>query len=362
MDLSERIKQKAVELGFDLVGLAPATRAPTAGHFESWLRARYQADMRWLENVDRRSDPNQVLPGAQSIVVVGISYYTADPPAALWEDPLRGRIARYAWGPDYHAVLEPKLKQLADFLEAEGEGTPATRYYVDTGPVLERSFAALAGIGFVGKNTMIISPGLGSYIFLGVILTTAELDYGSVNTDNPGSLGFTNEAGHAKTATCGECTRCLETCPTHAFPAAYVLNSHLCISYLTIELKGSIPLELRGLMGNWIFGCDDCQSCCPWVHRYARPTAAPFLRFDPDTAAPSLVELMALDDAGFRDRFKGTPIQRTKRRGLLRNAAVALGNGGQPGALPALEKAALDPEPLIREHAEWAIQRIRERG
>ena len=172
-------------------------------------------------------------------------------------------------------------------------------------------------------------------------------------------MPFRDEQGHEKEGTCGECRRCLDLCPTHAFPTAYILNSRLCISYLTIELKHSIPLELRPLMGNRIFGCDDCQTVCPWVQRYSKPSTSPFLKYDPDWAAPELINLMRLDEEQFVRRFKGTPVRRAKRRGLLRNVAVALGNWGDKEALPALQKALEDPEPLIREHADWAVKRIR---
>lgn len=359
MSLTKRIKEKACDLGFDLIGVAPAGPARHAAAYRRWLASGYAAGMQWLaRDSERREDLRRVLPGARSVVVVGLSYFVLDPPEELWHDPARGRIARYAWGLDYHEVMLPRLQQLAGFIQQEAGGA-GTRAYVDTGPVLERDHAARAGLGFIGKNSLLIHPGLGSYLFLGEILVDAELDYDEPSPDG-GATCRVGPPGRSKVSgTCGSCTRCLDVCPTHALPAPYVLDSNRCISYLTIELKGSIPLELRPLLGNWVFGCDECQSICPWVRRYARPTRQNFLRYDPELVAPSLIDLMSLDEAGFRARFRGTPISRAKRRGLLRNVAVALGNWGSPAALPVLERALQDPEPLIREHAAWAVERIR---
>ncbi|MEW5957359.1 MAG: tRNA epoxyqueuosine(34) reductase QueG, partial [Chloroflexota bacterium] len=272
-----------------------------------------------------------------------------------WRSPARGRIARYAWGLDYHDVMLPRLRTLGDFIKKETGRDLKQRAYVDTGPVLERDFAAQAGLGFLGKNTLLISPRFGSYLFLGEILVDIDLEYDEPASDGGGPPGESKRRG-----TCGRCTRCLTICPTHAFPAPYILDSNRCISYLTIELKGAIPVELRPRLGNWIFGCDECQEICPWVRRYSQPTPKPFLSYEPDRIAPRLVELLALDDRGFQARFKGTPLRRTKRRGLLRNVAVALGNWGSPEALPVLAQALHDPEPLIREHAAWAISQIKQ--
>jgi epoxyqueuosine reductase len=370
MSLTRRIKHKAYEQGFDLIGVAPAARAAGADAYASWVDAGYAATMGYMaRDVARRQDPRRVLPGARSVVVVGLSYFVADPPADVWNDPSRGRIARYAWGLDYHDVMTPRLHELADFIAAETRREVDRRVYVDTGPVLERSFAAQAGLGFIGKNTCLINPAMGSYLFLGEILVGVDLEY-----DEPaGDAGATIPVASARQprggpgpgaaragrlATCGACTRCLQACPTGALRAPYVLDSNLCISYLTIELKGAIPAELRPLMGNWIFGCDECQSICPWPRRFARRTRADFLAFDPHQAAPRLLDLMELDDDAFRARFRRTPLWRPKRRGLLRNAAVALGNWGDPRAVPALRHAMEDREPLIREHAAWALARI----
>jgi epoxyqueuosine reductase len=350
MTLTYRIKERAYDLGFDLIGLAPAARAPHAAAFERWLAQNYHAGMAWLaRDPHRRADPRLVVPGAQAVIVVGMSYFMLNPPPELWHNPARGRIARYAWGRDYHDVLLPRLRELEVFIQKESGRAVTSRAYVDTGPVLERDFAARAGLGFIGKNTVLISPRWGSYLFLAEILVNLDLEY-----DDPPPPGESTKAG-----TCGQCTRCLAVCPTHAFPAPYILDSNRCISYLTIEHKGDIPVDLRPLLGNWVFGCDACQEICPWVRRYAHPPNAPFLEFNPDWAIPKLVDLLVLDEAAFRARFNGTPVARAKRRGLLRNVAVALGNWGSPAALPTLEQALQDPEPLIANHAAWAIAQIK---
>jgi epoxyqueuosine reductase len=361
MSLTERIKEKAYNLGFDLIGIAPADRAPHADAYRRWLDQGYAANMHWLgRNPERREDPRNVIPGAQSVVVVGLSYFLLDPPAELWDDPSRGRIARYAWGLDYHDVMLPRLRTLGEFVDKEAGHKLSQRSYVDTGPVLERDFAAQAGLGFIGKNTLLINPRMGSYLFLGEILLDLELDYDPPSPDGGASCRIPGDS--KQIGTCGNCTRCLEVCPTHAFPAPYILDSNRCISYLTIELKETIPAEFRPLLGNWIFGCDECQEICPWVRRYSQPTQETFLQYNPENAAPKLLDLIKLDDDAFRARFKGSPIKRTKRRGLLRNVAIALGNWGSPEALPVLESITTsDPEPLIREHAMWAISQIKQK-
>ncbi len=381
MNRTERIREKAYELGFDLIGVAPASRAPHADAYASWVDAGYAAAMGYMtRDVARRQDPRHLLPSARSVVVVGLSYFVANPPPDLWDDPSRGRIARYAWGRDYHDVMTPRLRELADFIARQARREVQYRVCVDTGPLLERDMAAQAGLGFIGKNTCLISPGLGSYLFLGEVLVDLELDFDPVallcsphyppslppsspnfgrgRGDGGDSEGRLSTPESHPVGTCGQCTRCLDTCPTHAFPAPYILDSNRCISYLTIELKGSIPLDLRPRMGNWIFGCDECQAICPWPRRFARPTQERFLRFDPELVAPRLLDLIMLSDDGFRARFKGSPILRAKRRGLLRNVAVALGNWGDAQAVPALRRALNDADPLIREHAAWALARM----
>ncbi len=344
MQRAEKIKAEALRLGFDFAGITHAQNPARAASYRDWLRCGFHGEMAWLEkNVERRVSPTLVLPGAQSVVSVGLSYFTADPPPDRWDHPLHGRIARYAWGKDYHDVMAPMLKELAQFIEAEVGGKAVMRSYVDTGPVLEKEIAARAGQGFVGKNTLLINERFGSYVFVGEILCAADLEADPLPSDQ---------------GTCGSCRRCQDICPTHAFPAPYILDGRKCISYLTIELKAAIPMGLRPLMKNWIYGCDECQSVCPWVRQYSRAGRQRFLKMDPDFVAPRLADVMALSDAEFRERYRGTPIVRTKRRGLLRNAAVALGNSGLDEAREPLERAIEDPEPLIREHAAWALGRL----
>jgi epoxyqueuosine reductase len=368
MNLTERIKSRANELGFDLVGIVLADVAPHATAYADWVAAGLLGEMAYMaRDLERRSDLRRVLPNAQSAIVVGLSYYTIDLPDDIKHDPSRGLIARYAWGVDYHDVMMPRLEELAKFVREESRrtGIPMpveTKVYVDTGPVLERDWAQLAGLGFIGKNTCLINPRMGSWLFLGVVITDATL------TPNPSPLrpAIPPLRGHGKGEgrrvapgegiTCGTCTRCLTTCPTNAFPRPYVLDARKCISYLTIELKGSIPMELRPLLGNHIFGCDICQDVCPWPTRFATPTKErSFYPIDVDRAAPKLVELAQLTEEDFKQRFAGAPLLRSKRRGLLRNVAVALGNWGSAEAREALKLLARDPDPIISEHAQWGL-------
>lgn len=346
MSLSEQIRARARDLGLDLVGIASARPVPYFDAYRVWLACGYHGEMEYMaraDRVERRADPAKILPGARTIVCVGLNYYPGDLPAAVKADPARGLIAHYAWGVDYHELMTPRLKELAAFIQAEA-GEAASRVYVDTGPILERAYAAIAGLGFIGKNTCLIHPQFGSWLFLGEIL----LDVSVGRDDIPSS-----ESGGG----CGTCTRCLEACPTGALVAPYVLDARRCISYLTIELKGAIPPDLRPLLGNRIYGCDVCQEVCPW-QRFARPTQEHALRGKLDHAAPPLLDLITLDEEGFRRRYEGSPIARIGRSRLLRNVVVALGNWGDERALPALEKSLTDVDPLVREHAAWALERI----
>ena len=323
-------------------------------------------------NASKRVDPQLVLSGAKSIIVLAASYadqwqmadgkWQSSPERAVvgrwkmengkWKTPNPadfpdstadsskfGIIARYARFKDYHDVLGAKLKELMDFVNEQALEVRSL-WYVDTGPLLERDFAERAGIGFIGKHTNVISRKLGNWIFLAEIITTLEL-----------------EPDVSEKNRCGSCTRCLEACPTQAITGAFQLDARRCISYLTIELKGSIPIEFRRAIGNRIYGCDDCLAVCPW-NRFAREGRLMKANARSDLAQPDLIELLSLDDAAFKHRFAGTPILRTKRRGLLRNVCVALGNSGDKSALPALSRATSDPEPLVAEHARWAIEEI----
>ena len=349
--LKANIIARALELGFDLIGFAPilgekedaVLRYPA---FLKWLAQGYHAEMGYLaRDPSKRGNPRLVLPQAQTAIVVGVSYDTLAVPMTILTDPSRGRIARYAWGADYHDVITPRLRILGEFVGRE------SRAYVDTGPVLERAWAEQAGLGFVGKNTCLIHRTRGSYFFLGVIFV-GEAIY------DP--LPLTIPKSQKALCGCGGCTRCLTSCPTQAFVSPYVLNANRCISYLTIELKGTIPHEMRPLMGNWLFGCDVCQDICPYVRRYSTPSAEKsFYPVDVDRAAPKLLDILSWDRPTFNARFKNTPLLRAKRRGILRNACVAAGNWGHPAALPALMQLLNDDEVLIHEHAQWAIERIK---
>jgi epoxyqueuosine reductase len=343
----------------------------TTGHYRAWLAAGYHGEMGYLARPDavaKRDALDRVLSGVRCVLTVGINYHTMRLPPKLRDDPSRGIIASYAWGEDYHNVLVPRLRQLAEFVESKLGEPVVSRAYVDTGPVLERELAARAGLGFVGKNTNLIDPRLGSWLFLGELLLAVDIGppgavravlARDVHNDSSHGLAQLLERG-----TCGRCTRCLDACPTEAFVAPYLLDARRCISYLTIELKGPIPRHLRPLMGNRIFGCDICQEVCPWNRRFAQPTAEPAFQPRQGSIAPPLLELIGLDKAcrgtahDFGQRFRNSPVERAKRRGLLRNAAVALGNWGDPTAVPALARALHDPEPLIRGHAAWALGRI----
>ena len=341
-----RIRARALELGFDDCRITDAAAPETGALFQEALAEGRHGEMQWLaRNAEKRLRPELVLPGAKSIVLVAASYGLSSEPESTEESaPVpRGTVARYACREDYHEQMGGRLRELARFLEeVGGEGTRAL-WYVDTGPVLERDLARRAGLGFVGKHTNLVSRSLGNWILLGAILTTVPL-----RPDPP------------EPNRCGTCTRCIEACPTAAFLRPFVLDARRCISYLTIELKGSIPVELRPLIGDRIFGCDDCLAACPW-NRFARESALLKAGLRPGWRRPDLLAWLALDDAGFRELFAGTPILRSKRRGLLRNVCVALGNVGDESALPALTRAAADPEPLVAEHAQWAIARIRQR-
>lgn len=337
------IVARAQELGFDVVGMGDAGPPATAAHLQVWLDNGFQGEMAYLARPDavaKRKDLSQVQAGVRSVVTVGVNYHTRPLPPGLRDDPSRGVVASYAWGHDYHDLLLPRLRDLGSFIEASVGGSVSYRAYVDTGPVLERDLAARSGLGFIGRNTNLIHPRLGSWLFLGELLLTAELP-----APPPGP-----DAG-----TCGRCTRCLAACPTQAFVQPYVLDARRCISYLTIELRGAIPRDLRSRIGNRIFGCDICQEVCPWNRRYARPTTEPAFQPGPERMAPRLLDLVALDGEGFQQRFRRSPILRARWQGLQRNVLVALGNWGDAAAIPALVSALHRPEPLLRGHAAWAL-------
>jgi len=351
----------ARDIGFDNCRVAECASPSHAAEFRGWLEDGAAGEMSYMtRGEERRCDPHQILPDARSIVVFAVNYWQgthrqsgkgavsaspAHPPdAGLPQNALKGRatgrIARYAWGEDYHAVIDDKLKKIDQFLSGFGGVQKA---YVDTGPVLERDHAADAGIGWHGKSTMLVDPALGTWFFLAEVLTTLELP-----PDAP------------QPPRCGKCSRCITACPTGAITAPHRLDARRCISYLTIEHKTAIPLEFRSLIGDRIFGCDDCLEACPW-NRFAKISRESAFSAREGTVATPLRDYLQLDDHAFRLLFRNSPIKRIKRRGFLRNVCVALGNVGTFSDVPALQQAAADPEPLIAEHAAWAIDRIRGR-
>ena len=338
--MKERIRQRALDLGFDACHFTSAAAPESAPQLNDWLARGAHGEMAWLErNAAKRRDPQLVMHGARSLVTLATSYYHPDSEANK-PSIKSGNIARYARHADYHDVLLDPLKSLSLFVSEIGGANTRSLWYVDTGPILERDLAQRGGIGFIGKHTNVISRRFGNWILLAEILTTLELVPDAPEKNR-----------------CGTCSRCLAACPTQAITAPFQLDARLCISYLTIELKGPIPEPLRPAIGHRIFGCDDCLAACPW-NRFACEGRLMREHVRTDLTTPDLLGLLGLDDARFMRRFAGTPILRAKRRGLLRNVCVALGNVAGAEALPTLENATSDPEPLIAEHAQWAIQQI----
>lgn len=345
--LAADLKAYARTTGFHLVGIAsPAPFERAELELVRWLREGHQGDMAWLNEARARLScrPDELLPGARSLVVVGVSYRTVEPDA---DSPSsvgpRGRIARYAWGSDYHDTLKERLDLLAEYLSQRGGRSARTRVFVDSGPLVERDAAVRAGLGFRGKNTNLLTP-IGSFVFLGALLTDVELQL-----DEPVQKD------------CGSCRLCIDACPTDALAAPYHLAAERCIAYLTIEHRGPIAADLQPLMGDWVFGCDVCQDVCPY-NRSTRGRPVGWPEFAPRPAVgtrPDLPALLALDDDAFRQAFKKSPVKRAKRRGLARNAAVALANSGAPGTITELQRAAReDPEPLVRQAAEDGVRRL----
>lgn len=302
--LTQHIKQKALELGFAKVGIARAERLTEEGRrLREWLNRGYHGTMEWMErNVEKRVDPRAILPGAKSVICVAMNYYVPQNQPA---DPAMGKISRYAWGDDYHIVVSERLSRLLDFIKEEAP-TATGKMYVDTGPVMDKAWAVRAGIGWLGKHTNVITRELGSWIFLGEIIVDLELEYDEPIADF-----------------CGSCTACIEACPTGAIVQPYVLDATKCISYLTIEHKGEIPADLQAKLEGWIFGCDICQDVCPW-NRFQQPTTEK--RFEPrgEIRASYLEDLARLSEDEFRNRFRKSPIKRTKLAGLVRNVKAVL--------------------------------------
>ncbi len=356
-ELKERIIREATSsrLGFILAGVTTPDPPPHLSAFENWLSQERHASMDYLaddRSRTRRADPRLILPECKSILVLALPYSAP----SLIQAPLpklgegreawvRGNIAAYAWGTDYHIVIPEKLRALVKFIEQQVGHPVPNRGYTDTGPILERDLAQRAGLGWVGKNTCLINPKLGSYFLLAEILLGIELE-----PDPP----FTTDQ-------CGICRRCIEACPTECILEDRTLDAGRCISYLTIELKEDIPVELRSSIGNWVFGCDVCQMVCPW-NRFAAPDGDSSLKAREGVPHPQLIQELGLTPEKFNEKFKDSPIQRAKRRGYLRNVAVALGNSARTEAIPALKKTLEDKEPMVQKHAAWALQQIEKKS
>jgi epoxyqueuosine reductase len=337
LSLTESIRAEARRLGFFKIGVAAAGPLPWKNHFDAWLAQGMQGEMAYLaRQADKRKSPKLALADVRSIVVLAMNYYPGNTESP---GPLRGRISRYALGEDYHRLMAERSRSLLDFIMRERPGARGV-YYADTGPVMEKVWGAHSALGWLGKHTNLISREQGSWYFLGVLLLNLGLAYDAAEKDR-----------------CGTCRRCFQACPTGAIIAPYVVDARLCISYLTIELKGAIPRHLRPLIGNRIFGCDDCQEVCPW-NRFAVPALEPAFQPRGDRLEPELVPLAALTKTEFGNRFKNSALQRVGRDGFVRNVVIALGNSRRPEAVPVLARALGDGSALVRGHAAWALGRI----
>jgi epoxyqueuosine reductase len=345
-EITEAVKQSAAAAGFELVGIAPVSDFPELGHFPQWIAAGHAGEMKYLESRDetgklKRASLQSAFPWARSVIVCAINYNTAQPYSTAFHDPRRGWIGRYAWSQeDYHQAVLRRLRSIESRVHDAVRGV-ATRCYVDTGPVVERVCAKYAGVGWIGKNTCLLNQKLGSWLFLGVILTSLDLQPDQPAPDR-----------------CGSCTRCIDACPTDALIAPYQLDANRCISYLTIEKRGVIPEPMREGMGGHVFGCDICQDVCPWNRKAPATTAAEFQPREGlvNPALPWLAE-MSVED--FQKKFRGSPIRRAKRSGLRRNAVIAMGNSGDQGFLPVLQKLAADEDPAVAGVARWAQDKLR---
>lgn len=335
--LTARIRQAASRIGFFKVGITPARLLPRAAFFDEWLGRKMQGEMAYLARQrDKRRSPHLLMETARSILVLGMNYY---PGGNRCGGPLEGRVSRYAWGMDYHLLMRDRLNELREFVLRE-EPRAQVLCNVDSGPVMEKSWGAESSLGWMGKHTNLISRELGSWFFLGIMLLDLELDYDAIEKDY-----------------CGSCTRCISACPTGAIVAPYMIDARLCISYLTIELRGPIPLPLRSLIGNRVFGCDDCQEACPW-NRFAVDTPVDAFRPRLQHRHPELSSLVSITPEEFRVRFSGSAVRRAGRDGLVRNVAIALGNSRRPESVAPLAAAMKDPSPTVRGHAAWALGRI----
>jgi len=347
--ISAVVTQAARDAGFELAGIAPVRGLPELDRFPGWIAAGYAGEMKYMEARDdsgqlKRASLHSAAPWAQSVVVCAINYNTAQPYSTQLKDPRQGWISRYAWSrEDYHQAVMRRLRTVEQRLQEAAGEVPAlqTHCYVDTGPLVERVYAKYAGIGWIGKNTCILNQKLGSWLFLGVILTSLELEPDLPAPDR-----------------CGTCTRCIDACPTDAFVGPYELDANRCISYLTIEKRGAIPADLREGVGRHVFGCDICQDVCPW-NRKAPATTAPEFQPREGFITPALEWLAQMSEQEFREKFRGSPVRRAKRSGLRRNAVIAMGNSGHQGFVSALEKLTGDEDPVVATHAQWAKEKLR---
>ena len=337
----EAIRERALEAGFDAVGFAPAELGgEVSDNLRAFLARGYHGEMAWMpEKADRRAGPTALWPEARSVIALGMNYAPTDDPLALADRPDRGVISVYARNRDYHDTVKKRLKALGRWIVETHRCR--IKVFVDTAPVMEKPLAMRAGIGWQGKHTNLVSREHGSWLFLGEIYTTLEIEPDEAEADH-----------------CGNCRACLDSCPTNAFPAPYRIDARRCISYLTIEHKGPIPEELRPLMGNRIYGCDDCLAVCPW-NKFAKATTEPAFLPRADLTAPRLAELAQLDDKAFRKLFSGSPIKRLGSARFIRNVLIALGNSGDESQIPVAEALTADDDPVVRDAAAWAAERLR---
>jgi len=338
--LNDRIKHLAGEHGLDLIGVAKAEPGKYNKHLREWLDKGFEGEMAYMSNnVEKREDPRKLEPWAKTIICAAVNY-SADAPYSIDPRPSnQGWIARYAWGDDYHDAFKKTLFGFADAMREDFGEDVQLKVCLDTAPILDRAYAAYSGIGWLGKNTCVIHRKLGSFIFLGEIVTNLELEPTPAETDH-----------------CGTCTACIDACPTDAILEPYVLDSRRCISYLTIELRDNIPEEFREDMGTHIFGCDICQDVCPWNRKSPRTQRLEY-QPRPGSVAPPIKELLEMSEEDFRQRFRKSPVKRAKYSGLMRNACVAAGNSGDASLISSLKKAA-EAAPIVAEHAEWAIRKL----
>ncbi len=339
--LSEEIKSFALTLGFSHAGITSPDLSIWADRFRCWIEKGFEGEMGYMaRDIERRTSLFSLFQDVKSVVVVSMNYFPGAGHQGCLDRPETGYISNYALNEDYHDVVRTRLEDLLRHIGRITDGKARGRIFVDTGPVLEKAFAVMGGVGWMGKQSVLVSQDAGSWLVLGVLFLDFELDFDTPVPDH-----------------CGECTKCIDACPTKAIVAPYVVDARRCISYLLGELKGPIPVEMRPLIGNRIFGCDDCQWVCPWNHS-AQISEEEAFRPREELRSPLLIDLMEMDGEGFRKVFKNSPIKRIKRSRFLRNVAVALGNSGDRNAIPVLERGLKDTDPLVKEHVEWALERL----